>query len=249
MHMGNENDDNETFNVFGYEVDRSDAASAAIIAGGLIRANAKRNENAQKADMAKREHLRQAEISRAKQEEENQRELFDKEHDPCPYCHTEISKMASLCPSCRNGFFGIPWGLINLAITKNPLLIEQVGAEKLLAAVEPLRADFEAKLQADETTRKMAQVKKDEIFQKQMVERKAAAEVEMEKARLSNNQKYFYYGLGAAAFAVLMGLGALSGGGLGPLLWTAAAGYGSYYFLKKSEHFSGNKKGHWSEKK
>jgi hypothetical protein len=247
-----ENEPDDSIEIFGYEVDKDDAlhASQAMVLGGaLLRANANNKEKQQKAEIARREENRRKEIQQAADEKARQERIFDEANDPCPYCQTQISKQAALCPSCRNGFFGAPWGLINLAITKNPLLVENVTAEAILSATANVRDEYEAILEAQAEQRRLENEAKAIQNQKMVEEREKAAKRKVEQEKIQDSKKYKFYAIGAGLFAALQLVGLLSGGGGGPFVLAAFSGYLSYYWLKKSNNLSEKNLGHWSEKR
>jgi hypothetical protein len=245
-----ENDDDQ-IEVFGFEMDKDDAlhaSQALLIGGALVRANANNKEKQRKAEIARVEQNRQREIQKAADEKAREQQAFDAANDPCPYCHTQISKQAALCPSCRNGFFGIPWGLIKLAISRDPLLVESVTAEKLLAATASLQGEHDAMIQAEVSRLKLENERKIEESRVRAEKEQQVVKKKQEEQKVQQAKKYKIYGIAAGLFAVLQFFGLLNGGGAGSLLLGGLAAFGSYNWLKKGNSTGGKHSGHWSEK-
>ena len=245
--MENEDDQIE---VFGFEMDKDDAlhaSQALLIGGALVRANANNKEKQRKAEIARVEQNRQREIQKAADEKAREQQAFDAANDPCPYCHTQISKQAALCPSCRNGFFGIPWGLIKLAISKDPLLVESVTAEKLLAATASLQGEYDLMIQAEVSRLKLENERKYKESQILAAEKAQASRKQKEEQEsIEAKKKYriygFFFGFLAAQLSVAFGAGLFS------LVLGVIAGYGFYYWLSEVKGTGGKHSGHWSEK-
>jgi hypothetical protein len=245
--MENEDDQIE---VFGFEMDKDDAlhaSQALLIGGALVRANANSKEKQRKAEIARVEQNRQREIQKAADEKAREQQAFDAANDPCPYCHTQISKQAALCPSCRNGFFGIPWSLIKLAISRNPLLVESVTAEKLLAATASLQGEYDLLIQSEVSRLKRENERKYEESQILAAEKAQALrkqKEEQESMRVKTSYRTYSVILGC----LIAYFGAGFGAGLFSLVLGAISGYGLYYWLSEVRGTGGKHSGHWSEK-
>lgn len=243
-----ENEDDQ-ISVFGFEMDKDDAlhaSQALLIGGALVRANANNKEKQRKAEIARVEQNRQREIQKAADEKAREQQAFDAANDPCPYCHTQISKQAALCPSCRNGFFGIPWGLIKLAISKDPLLVESVTAEKLLAATASLQGEYDQMIQAEVSRLKLENERKYKESQilaaeKAQASRRQKEEQESLQAKKKHKTYGFIVGLVTAWLAATFDVGLFS------LVLGVLAGIGNYTLFEQRST-GGKHSGHWSEK-
>jgi hypothetical protein len=246
-----DNEPEDQIEIFGFEMDKDDAlhaSQAMLIGGALVRANANNKEKQRRAEIARVEQNRQREIQRAADEKAREQQAFDAANDPCPYCHTQISKQAALCPSCRNGFFGIPWGLIKLAISKDPLLVENVTAEKLLNSTAGVRDEYERNMEIESAKRAVEHEQQIKDSQARAAKEQQALKQQREKENVQASKKYKIYGAAAGIFAVLQLVGLLSGGGVGSYILGGASVFGCYYWLNKSKELVAKSEGHWSEK-
>lgn len=245
-----ENEPDDSIEIFGYDVDKNDAlrASQALVLGGaLVRANANNKEKQRKAEIARVEENRRREVQHAANEKARLEREFDDAHDPCPYCQTQISKQAALCPSCRHGFFGIAWGLISFAIAKNPLLIEDVTSEKIMSATESVRVDYQRKLESEATERKLENERQIAAMQKLNVEKaEASRKLKEEQESIGAKKKHKNYGIIVGSLAVYLSIGFVAE--LFSLVLGVIAGYGFYYWLSEVKGTGGKQSGHWSEK-
>jgi hypothetical protein len=247
-----ENEPDDSIEIFGYEVDKDDAlhaSQAMVIGGALLRANANNKEKQQKAEIARREESRRKEIQQAADEKARQERIFDEANDPCPYCQTQISKQAALCPSCRNGFFGIPWGLINLALSKDPILVENLTAERMLNATATHRAEYEANLESEALQRRLDNERQIAENARLAIEQQAAAKRASDHMKENEIEWTRNKGKIAAVISGLLVLFALVNYSAAPLIWAAMSGYLSYYWQKEANRMSGVNPGHWSEKR
>lgn len=127
------------------------------------------------------EQKQQAHAKAAQQEREaKERQEFDDQNDPCPYCQTQIAKSAIICPSCRNGFFGFEWDLIREAVIASPAVVEGLTSEKLATAIEKVKPARDARILEENRLREEARKKAEA---KALADAAAAEKLKTERER------------------------------------------------------------------
>lgn len=172
-------------NIAGFDLNQREvqalgaAAVAASFAAKQRREALARAEAARQAEIARQDAIRKEEHRREEEKEARQRQDFDNQNDPCPYCQSQIPKTAAICPNCRNGFFGFPWDLIHEAVIASPTVVDGLTSEKLSTAVEQVKPAYEARLAREQQQRVEAEkVAKQQAQERALAEEKRRAETE-----------------------------------------------------------------------